>query len=181
MFRRPIPAGIHSPSTTGSGLFDDLDYDIVCMVTNNVVNTDLSLWTPLLSEDARRRACVEYRGRCCNCGSTEHSLRWCPAPFKNTFSLLNPEFRTHDPDGSVFETWKIRMRRWRQTSPRGRQNNNRPNDSGNGHPCYTSSRGHNPTQGSTSGMPRAHGSADARYFQPRSNAPYFTPQTLTRT
>ena len=30
--------------------FDDhRDYDIVCTVTNNVLNTDLSLWTPLLS------------------------------------------------------------------------------------------------------------------------------------
>ena len=97
--------------------FDDCDYDIVCTVTNNIVNTDLSLWTPLLSEDARRQACVQYKGRCCNCGSTEHSLRWCPAPFNNNFSLLNPEFGTHDPDGSIFETWKLRMRRWRQRAP----------------------------------------------------------------
>ena len=74
--------------------FDDRDYGIVCTVTNNIVNTDLSLWTPLLSEDARRQACVQYRGRCCNRGSTKHSLRWCPAPFKNTFSLLSPEFGT---------------------------------------------------------------------------------------
>ena len=88
----------------GLWLFDDRDYDIVCTVTNNVVNTDLSLWTPLLSKDARRQACVQYKGRCCNCGSTEHSLRWCPAPFENTFSLLNPEFGTHNFDGSVFET-----------------------------------------------------------------------------
>ena len=35
--------------------FDDRDYDIMCTVTNNVVNTDLSLWTQLLSEDARRK------------------------------------------------------------------------------------------------------------------------------
>ena len=64
---------------------------------NHILNTDLSLWTPLLSEDA---ACVQYKGRCCNCGSTEHSLRWSPAPFRNTFSLLNPVSGTHDPDGS---------------------------------------------------------------------------------
>ena len=151
------------PFTVDYGLwpFDDRDYGIVCTVTNNVVNTDLSLWTPLLSEDARRQACIQYKGRCCNCGSTEHSLRWCPAPFKNMFSLLNPEFGTHDPDGSVFETWKIRMRRWRQNSPRGRQHNNRRNDTGNGHPRHTNNRGHNPTQGSTPGMPRANASADA--------------------
>ena len=160
--------------------FDDRDYDIVCTVTNNVLNTDLSLWTPLLSEDARRQACVKYKGRCCNCGSTEHSLRWCPAPFKNTFSLLNPEFGTHDPDGSIFETWKLRMRRWCQTSPRGRQNNNRRNDSGNGLSCFTNNRGHNPThQGNPPGMSRAHVSADARSFQPRLNTPHFTPQTPT--
>ena len=28
---------------------------------NNILNTELSLWTPLLSEDARRQACVHYR------------------------------------------------------------------------------------------------------------------------
>ena len=39
--------------------FDDRDYDIFCTVTNNGVNTDLSLSTPLLSEDARRQACVQ--------------------------------------------------------------------------------------------------------------------------
>ena len=123
----------------GLGPFDGRDYEIVYTMTNNILNTELSLWTPLLSEDARRQACVQYRGRCSNCGSTEHSLRWCPAPFKNTFSLLNPEFGTRDPDGSVFETWKIRMRRWRQNAPsRGRQGNNRHNGSGNnGHPRYT--------------------------------------------
>ena len=76
--------------------FDDRDYDIVCTVTNNVVNTDLSLWTPLLSEDARRQACVQYKGRC-TCSSTEHSLRRCPAPFKNTFSLLKPRVRNARP------------------------------------------------------------------------------------
>ena len=161
--------------------FDDLDYDIVCMLTNNVVNTDLSLWTPILSEDARRQACVQYKGRCCNCGPTEHSLCWCPAPSKNVFSLLNLEFGTHDPDGSVFETWKIRKRRWRQRgSPCGRQSNNRRNDSDIDRSRYTNNRGHNPThQGNPPGMSRAHVTADARNFQPRLNTAHFTPQTPT--
>ena len=38
--------------------FDDRDYDIVCTLTNHILITNLSLWTPLLSEDARRQACV---------------------------------------------------------------------------------------------------------------------------
>ena len=92
--------------------FDDKDNNTVFIVTNLVVNTDLSLWTQLLTEEARRQACIQYRGRCCNCGSTDHSLRWCPAPFKNVFSILNQEFATHDPDGSTSETWKRRMRNW---------------------------------------------------------------------
>ena len=72
------------------------------------------------------------------------------------------------------------MRRWRQTPPRGRQNNNRRNDSGNGRSRYTNNRGHNPThQGSPSGMSRAHVSAYARNFQPRLNTPHFTPQPPT--
>ena len=124
--------------------FDDRDYAIVCTVTNNMVNTNLSLCTPLLTEDARRQACIQYSGRCCNCGSTEHSLRWCPAPFTNAFSLLNPEFTTHDADGSIFETWKEKMHRWRRrVSNRRHQGNGRHNASGNGNP-----RSHN--RGSTS-------------------------------
>ena len=42
---------------------DDCNFDIVCMVTNNLANTDLSLWTPLLTEDARRQVCVHSTKR----------------------------------------------------------------------------------------------------------------------
>ena len=123
----------------GIWLFDDKDYAIVCTVTNHMVDTNLSLWTPLLTEDARRQACIQYSGRCCNCGPTEHSLRWCPATFTNDFSLLNPEFATHDADGFMFETWKERMRRWRRRGPNRRhQGNGRCNTSGSGN-----SRSHN--------------------------------------
>ena len=125
--------------------FDNRDYDVVRTVTNSVVNTDLSLWTPLLSKVARRQACVQYTGCCCNYGSTEHSLRWCPAPSKNTFSLLNPKVGTHDPDGSVFKTWKLRMRRWRQRGPpRGRQGSDRRNGPGYGLFQHSNNRGHIP-------------------------------------
>ena len=47
----------------GLWLFDDKDYDIVCTVTNHMLNTNMSLWTPLLTEDARRQACIQYSGR----------------------------------------------------------------------------------------------------------------------
>ena len=124
--------------------FDDRDYAIVCTVTNNMVNTNLSLCRPLFTEDARRQASIQYSGRCCICESTENSLRWCPAPFMNVISLLNPEFITHDANGSIFETWKEKMRRWRRRgSNRRHQGNCRRNTSGNGDPCS-----HN--QGSTS-------------------------------
>ena len=83
--------------------FEDQDYAIVCTVTNHALHTKMSLWTPLLTEAARRQACIQYSGRCCNCGSSYHSLRWCPSAFANVFSLLNPEFVTHDTDGSIFE------------------------------------------------------------------------------
>ena len=60
------------------------------------------------------------------------SLR-CLAPFKNSFSLLNPEFATHDADGSIFETWKEKVRfRRRRDSDRRRQDNGRRNASENG-------------------------------------------------
>ena len=90
--------------------FDDQDYTTVCTVTNHALHTKLSLWTPLLTEVARRQACVQYSGRCCNCSSSDHSLRWCPSPFANVFSLLNPEFVTHDADGSTCEMWKQKIR-----------------------------------------------------------------------
>ena len=120
-----------------------------------MVNTNLFLWT-LLTEDARRQACVKYSGRCCNCRSTDHSLRWCPATFTNVFSLLNPAFATHDADGSIFETWKERMRRWRHRGPNRRhQGNGKRNSSGIGN-----SRSHNrgstsASQGTSSGITHA--------------------------
>ena len=73
--------------------FGDKDYDIVCTVTNHMLNTNISLWTPLLTEDARRQACIQYSDRCCNCGSTDHSLRWCPSPFTNIFFPSQPGAR----------------------------------------------------------------------------------------
>ena len=104
--------------------FDDKDYDIVCTVTNHMINTNMSLWTPLLTADARRQACIQHSGRCCNCGSTEHSLRWCPSSFANVFSFLNPEFATDDKDGSLFESWKESMRQWRRRNPNRKHQGN---------------------------------------------------------
>ena len=113
--------------------FEDQDYVIVCTVTNHALHTKLSLWTPLLTEAARRQACIQYGGRCCNCGSSDHSLRWCPSAFDNVFSLLNPEFVTHDTDGSIFEMWKQKMRHWHSRgSNRRSQGNGRRSASGNG-------------------------------------------------
>ena len=126
-----------SPFSVDYGLWssDDRDCANVCIVTNDMVNASLPLWTPLLTEDARRQACIQYSGRCCHCGSTEHSLRWCPSPFMNVFAPLNPEFATHDTVGSIFETWKEKMRRWRRRgSNRRHQGNGRRNASGNGNP-----------------------------------------------
>ena len=113
--------------------FDDQDYAIVCTVTKHALHTKLSLWTPLLTEAARRQACIQYSGRCCNCGSSDHSLRWCPSTFANVFSLLNPEFVRHDTDGSIFEMWKQKMRHWHSRgSNRRSQGNGRRSASGNG-------------------------------------------------
>ena len=112
--------------------FGDQDCAIVCTVTNHALHTKLSLWTPLLTEVARRQACVQYSGRCCNCGSSDHSLRWCPSTFANVFSLLNPEFVTH-ADGSIFEMWKQKLRHLHcRGSNRRSQGNGRRSASGNG-------------------------------------------------
>ena len=84
-------------------------------------------------------------------------------PLKILFSLLNPEIGTHGPDRSVFETWELRMRRWRQRAPpRDRQGNYRRNGPGNGRPHYINNWGHDPTyQGNPPGISRAHALADA--------------------
>ena len=124
--------------------FEDQDYAIVCTVTNHALHTKLSLWTPLLTEVAHRQACIQYSGRCCNCDSSDHSLRWCPSAFANVFSLLNHDFSTHDTDGSIFEMWKQKMRRWHSRgSNRRPQGNGRRSASGNGN-------GRPPHRGSTS-------------------------------
>ena len=108
------------------------------------MKTNLSLWTPLLTEDARRNACVQYRGRCCNCGCTDHSLRWCPLPFKNVFSLLNPEFATLDPDGSMFEMWKRKMRNWRRKGPQRKHPGNGKRHTSDNAPVRSHHSGHPP-------------------------------------
>ena len=127
--------------------FEDQDYAIVCTVTNHALHTKLSLWTPLLTEAARRQACIQYSGRCCNCGSSDHSLRWCPSAFANVFSLLNPEFVTHNTDGSIFEMWKQKVRHWHSRgSNRRSQGNGRRSASGNGN-------ARPPHRGSTSAPP----------------------------
>ena len=154
--------------------FDDKDYDIVCTVTNHMTNTNMSLWTPILTADARRQACIQHSGRCCNCGSTDHSLRWCPAPFANMFSLLNPEFATHDKDGSLFESWKENMRQWRRRNPnRKHQGNGRRNASGNNNSRYHSqSNGNSHYQCNSNGTPsRTHFAATAPQPQAPSSAP----------
>ena len=154
--------------------FDDKDYDIVCTVTNHMINTNMSLWTPLLTADARRQACIQHSGRCCNCGSTEHSLRWCPSPFANVFSLLNPEFATHDKDGSLFESWKESMRQWRRRNPhRKHQGNGRRNASGNNNSRSHHQSSENPhCQGNSNGPPsRTHFAAAAPQPLAPSSAP----------
>ena len=74
----------------GLWAFDDKDDNIVRTVTNDMINTNMYLWTPLLTADARRQACIQHSGRCCNCGSMDHSLRWFPAPFANIFFSPQP-------------------------------------------------------------------------------------------
>ena len=139
-----------------------------------MLNTNMSLWTPLLTEDARRQACIQYSGRCCNCGSTDHSLRWCPAPLTNVFSLLKPEYATHDNDRSIFESWKENMRQWRRRNPnRKHQGNGRRNASGNNNsrPHYQGN-GNFHHQGNSNGPPpRAHFAAAS----PQSLAPSSAP------
>ena len=58
------------------------------------------------------------------------------------FPFLNPEFVTHDTDGSIFEIWKQKMRHWHSRgSNRRSQGNGRRSASGNGnaHPPHRSS------------------------------------------
>ena len=77
--------------------FSDCDCDVLCTVTNNIVNTDLFLSTSRLSEDARRQAGVQCRSCCCNCGSTERILLWCGTSEARTLGIslhLTPTSQT---------------------------------------------------------------------------------------
>ena len=153
---------------------DDKDYDIVCTITSHMINTNMSLWTPRLTADARRQSCIQHSGRRCNCGSTEHSLRWCPSPFANVFSLFNPKFATHDKDGSLFESWKESMRQWRRRNPnRKHQGNGRRNASGNNNSrSHYQSNGNPHYQGNSTGPPsRTHFAAAAPQLLAPSSAP----------
>ena len=106
-------------------------------------------------------------------------------PPLKTFFVLNLEFETHDPDGSVFETWKIRMRPWRHSGPsRGRQGNNRGNGSDNGCLRYANNRGHNSIyQSNSSGITRAHTPIGVRNFshRPTLSTPHHAPSAHTPT
>ena len=108
------------------------------------------------TEDARRQACAQYRGRCCNCGCTDHSLRWYPLPFKNVLSLMNPELATLDPDGSMFETWKRKMRNWRRKGPQRRHPGNGKRHMSDNASARSHSTGHPPAPlGIPAGAPPA--------------------------
>lgn len=124
--RRPGRPSLHDVASVTSGQpsrdffsvdyglcpFDDREYAIVCTVTNHIVHTDMSLLTPFLTEEARHQVCIQYRGRCCHCWSSKHSLRWRPTSFQNIFSLLNPQFATHDQDGFTLEALMRRKLSW---------------------------------------------------------------------
>ena len=97
-----------------------------------------------------------FSSRCCICGSTGHSLRRCLARLEISFSLLNPEFVTHGADGSIFETWKEKMRRRRRRgSDRRRQDNGRQNASGNGNFRPHNRGSPSASQGNSSGITHA--------------------------
>ena len=97
-----------------------------------------------------------FSSRCYICGSTGHGLRQYLAPLKNSFSLLDPEFATHDADGFIFETWKERLRRRRRRgSDRRRQDNGRRNASGNGNFRPHNRGSPSGSQGNSSGITHA--------------------------
>lgn len=75
--------------------FNSRGYANVCTMTNHIVYTDLSLWTPLLTEDACRQACEKYSSGCSSCGSTEQIIPCAPHPSKMSFlSLARSSSRT---------------------------------------------------------------------------------------
>ena len=74
---------VHSrrdPFSVDYGLwsFVDNDYNIVCTVTNLAVNIDLSLWTPLLTEEARRQAALTRISPSYSTRSSQHTTRIVP-------------------------------------------------------------------------------------------------------
>ena len=105
-----------------------------------MVHADLSLWTPLLTEEARRQAWVRKPAVKLGCNEAAAAVTAVQTittfvgaltPFRMP-SLLNPNFITHDPDGTMFEArGGGEMRYWRRRGPQRRhQGNDRRKASG---------------------------------------------------
>jgi len=90
------------------------DWSTVFQVSSSFSNhTDPFLWTPLLTQDARSQAFRENKGKCLNCGSTDHSMKYCRSEFLNTSGLLNPELGRLDDNSDAFRRWQDRMKSYR--------------------------------------------------------------------
>lgn len=128
------PAGISFPLTTFSGPAMNATrrmHATLYTVTNNIQRSQewyvLTCTSPYRGHTSPGLNTV--RGRCCNCGSTGHNFRWCPAVFKDVVSRLNPDFASNKPDRSVFDASKQRSHRRHHRSNLGHQDNGKHNAS----------------------------------------------------
>ena len=89
-------------------------WDEVFNVSDSFNTNDPSLWTPLVSPQARSQAFRDNKGRCLNCHDTDHSLKHCTQPFTNSSGCLNPQLGQLGDNGDGFCRWQQRMRSYRR-------------------------------------------------------------------
>ena len=103
---------------------------------------DPTLWTSLLSPDARAQPFRNNKGRCLNCHGIDHSFRACAQHFLNRSGCLNPQLGQLGDNGDACRRWQQRMRshrirgnsdRRRNSSRQFDHNCNRNNHGGNTH------------------------------------------------
>ncbi|CAN0567650.1 unnamed protein product, partial [Laminaria digitata] len=86
----------------------------VSAVVHTIATTDPTLFTPLLTNEARAQALRDHGGRCINCGATNHSMKTCRQAFTNTSGILNPALGMLNDNDQAFDRWQQRMRSYRR-------------------------------------------------------------------
>ena len=113
----------------------------VSAVVHTFSTTDPTLFTPLLTNEARAQALRDHGGQCLNCGRRDHSMKTCRQTFTNSSGILNPALGMLNDNDQAFRRWQTRMRSYRrgdyernlERNSNNYNNNSRSNHGNNNH------------------------------------------------